>query len=161
MAGKNRKKKGVSGNIVAQNRRARRDYSIVEDFEAGLALMGTEVKSLRLGRGSLMDAYAADEDGELYLYNANIPKLDHAAISNHEPNRKRKLLLHRREIAKLPGAVNRKGMTLIPLAIYFNKRGLAKVQLALAEGKRQYDKRQTEKTRDWGRQKARLLRDKG
>ncbi|MAO57071.1 MAG: SsrA-binding protein [Rhodospirillaceae bacterium] len=156
-----KKKKGPPGNIVAQNRKARRDYTIVEDMEAGLMLTGTEVKSLRQGRGSLIDAYAADEDGELYLYNADIPKYEQAGPANHEPKRKRKLLLHRREIARLGGAVNRKGMALIPLAIYFNKRGLAKVQLALGEGKRQYDKRETEKSRDWGRQKARLMRDKG
>lgn len=156
-----KKKKGPPGNIVAQNRKARRDYTIVEDMEAGLMLTGTEVKSLRQGRGSLIDAYAADEDGELYLYNADIPKYEQAGPANHEPKRKRKLLLHRREIARLGGAVNRKGMALIPLAIYFNRRGLAKVQLALGEGKRQYDKRETEKSRDWGRQKARLMRDKG
>lgn len=154
-------KKGPPGNIVAQNRKARRDYTIVEDMEAGVMLTGTEVKSLRQGRGSLIDAYAADEDGELYLYNADIPKYEQAGPANHEPKRKRKLLLHRREIARLGGAVNRKGMALIPLAIYFNRRGLAKVQLALGEGKRQYDKRETEKSRDWGRQKARLMRDKG
>ncbi len=156
-----KKKKGPPGNIVAQNRKARRDYTIVEDMEAGVMLTGTEVKSLRQGRGSLIDAYAADEDGELYLYNADIPKYEQAGPANHEPKRKRKLLLHRREIARLGGAVNRKGMALIPLAIYFNRRGLAKVQLALGEGKRQYDKRETEKSRDWGRQKARLMRDKG
>ena len=156
-----KKKKGPPGNIVAQNRKARRDYTIVEDMEAGVMLTGTEVKSLRQGRGSLIDAYAADEDGELYLYNADIPKYEQAGPANHEPKRKRKLLLHRREIARLGGAVNRKGMALIPLAIYFNKRGLAKVQLALGEGKRQFDKRETEKARDWGRQKARLMRDKG
>ena len=156
-----KKKKGPPGNVVAQNRKARRDYTIVEDVEAGIMLTGTEVKSLRQGRGSLVDAYAADEDGELYLYNADIPKYEQAGANNHEPKRKRKLLLHRREIGKLTGGVNRKGMTLVPLAIYFNKRGIAKVQLALAEGKRQYDKRQTEKAKDWGRQKARLLRDKG
>ena len=156
-----KKKKGPPGNVVAQNRKARRDYTIVEDVEAGIMLTGTEAKSLRQGRGSLVDAYAADEDGELYLYNADIPKYEQAGANNHEPKRKRKLLLHRREIGKLTGGVNRKGMTLVPLAIYFNKRGIAKVQLALAEGKRQYDKRQTEKAKDWGRQKARLLRDKG
>ncbi len=160
MAQKN-KKKGPSGNVVAQNRKARRDYTIVEEVEAGIMLTGTEVKSLRLGRGSLVDAYAADEDGDIYLYNADIPKYEQAGLNNHEPKRKRKLLLHRREIGRLTGGGNRKGMTLVPLSIYFNKRGIAKVQLALAEGKRQYDKRETEKARDWGRQKARLMRDKG
>ena len=160
MAQKN-KKKGPSGNVVAQNRKARRDYTIVEEVEAGIMLTGTEVKSLRLGRGSLVDAYAADEDGDIYLYNADIPKYEQAGLNNHEPKRKRKLLLHRREIGRLTGGVNRKGMTLVPLSIYFNKRGIAKVQLALAEGKRQYDKRQSEKAKDWDRQKARLLRDKG
>ena len=155
------RKKEPERRLAAQNRKARRDYTIVEDMEAGVMLTGTEVKSLRQGRGSLIDAYAADEDGELYLYNADIPKYEQAGPANHEPKRKRKLLLHRREIARLGGAVNRKGMALIPLAIYFNRRGLAKVQLALGEGKRQYDKRETEKSRDWGRQKARLMRDKG
>ena len=156
----NKKKKGPPGNVVAQNRKARHDYKIVEDVEAGIMLEGTEVKSLRLGRGSLSDAYAADEDGAIYLYNADIPKYEQAGLNNHEPKRKRKLLLHRREIGRLSGAVNRKGMTLIPLAIYFNKRGLAKVQLALAEGKHHYDKREATKARDWGRQKARLMREK-
>jgi|TARA_R110001592_G_scaffold9558_3_gene50575 SsrA-binding protein len=156
-----KKKKGPPGNVVAQNRKARHNYFILEDVEAGLMLTGTEVKSLRLGRGSLVDAYAADEDGDLYLYNADIPRYEQAGPNNHEPKRKRKMLLHRREIARLSGAVNRKGMALVPLAIYFNKRGLAKVQLALAEGKHQYDKRETTKARDWGRQKARLMRDKG
>ena len=156
-----KKKKGPPGRVVAQNRKARRDYTVVEDVEAGVMLTGTEVKSLRLGRGSLVDAYAADEDGEIYLYNADIPKYDQGTVSNHEPKRKRKLLLHRREIARLIGAVKRKGMTLVPLAVYFNDRGIAKVQIALAEGRRQFDKREAEKTRDWGRQKARLLRDKG
>ncbi|PIW26344.1 MAG: SsrA-binding protein [Rhodospirillales bacterium CG15_BIG_FIL_POST_REV_8_21_14_020_66_15] len=156
-----KRKKGPPGNVVAQNRKARHDYTLVEDIEAGIMLTGTEVKSLRKGRGSLVDAYAVEEDGALYLYNADIPKYEQAALANHEPKRKRKLLLHRREIARLSGAVNRKGMALVPLAIYFNDRGIAKVQLALAEGKRQFDKRETEKARDWGRQKARLLRDKG
>lgn len=156
-----KKKKGPSGTTVAVNRKARRDFTIVEDLEAGIVLTGTEVKSLRLGRGSLVEAYAADEDGEVYLYNANIPKYEQASISTHEPKQKRKLLLHRREIGRLTGAINRKGMTLVPLSIYFNRRGIAKVQLALAEGKRQFDKRETDKARDWGRQKARLLRDKG
>lgn len=156
-----KKKKGPPGNIVAQNRKARHNYTIVEDVEAGIMLTGTEVKSLRLGRGSLVDAYAADEDGELYLYNADIPRYEQAGQNNHEPKRKRKMLLHRREIGRLSGAVNRKGMALVPLSIYFNKRGIAKVQLALGEGKHQYDKREATKSRDWGRQKARLLRDKG
>ncbi len=156
-----KKKKGPPGNVVAQNRKARRDYTVIEDIEAGIVLTGSEVKSLRGGRGSLVESYAADEDGEIYLYNANIPKYEQATIAGHEPKRKRKLLLHRREIGRLTGAVNRKGMTLVPLSIYFNRRGIAKVQLALAEGKRQYDKRETEKARDWSRQRARLLRDKG
>lgn len=158
MATKTKRKLGAA---IAQNRKARRDYHIVETFEAGIMLLGTEVKSLRAGRASITEAYAADKDGELYLFNASISEYQSAGIAAHEPRAPRKLLLHKREIAKLLAAVNRKGMTLVPLSIYFNDRGIAKVQLALAEGKQKRDKRQDEKTRDWNRQKARLLRDKG
>lgn len=160
MAGKNKKKK--SGNAVAQNRKARRDYQISETLEAGLQLTGTEVKSLRAGRASLNEAFAGEKHGEIYLLNAHIPVYEGAAnIFNHEPNRDRKLLLHRKQMAHLIGAQKQKGMALVPLKIYFNNRGLAKLELALGEGKKSYDKRETVKTRDWDRQKARLLRDKG
>jgi len=155
------KKKRTSGNTVAQNRKARRDYAVLETFEAGIMLLGTEVKSLRAGRASIGESYAAEKDGALYLNNAFIPEYAAAGIARHDPRGPRKLLLHKREIDKLLAAINRKGMTLVPLSIYFNNRGIAKVQLALAEGKQKRDKRQDEKKRDWQRDKARLMRDKG
>ena len=161
MAGKNRKKGVSSGNVVAQNRRARHDYLIEETFEAGIALVGTEVKSLRQGHASINEAYAGNKDGELVLFNAHIPEYQATKHFGHEPRRVRKLLMHRREIRKLIGAVRRGGMTLVPLSIYFNKRGIAKVALALGRGKRTVDKRETVKERDWKRQKARLIREKG
>ena len=146
---------------VAENRRARFDYFIEEKFEAGIALSGTEVKSLRGGEGSIAESYAEVRDGEAWLINANIPEFSHGNRFNHEPKRPRKLLLHGREIEKLVGAVERKGMTLVPLSIYFNGKGRAKVELALAKGKQAHDKRQTIKDRDWKRDKARLLRENG
>ena len=146
---------------VAENRRARFEYFIEEVFEAGIALSGTEVKSLRSGVGSIAESYAHVQGGEAWLVNANIPEFSHGNRFNHEPKRPRKLLLHEREIVKMIGAVERKGMTLIPLSIYFNSRGRAKVELALAKGKQTHDKRQTIKERDWQRDKARLLRDRG
>jgi SsrA-binding protein len=147
--------------IVAENRRARFDYFIEETFEAGIALSGTEVKSLRFGEGSIAESYAEVRDGECWLINANIPEFSHGNRFNHEPKRMRKLLLHEREIEKFVGAVERKGMTLVPLSVYFNSRGRAKVELALAKGKQTHDKRQTMKDRDWQRDKARLLRERG
>jgi SsrA-binding protein len=146
---------------VAENRRARFEYFIEEVFEAGIALSGTEVKSLRGGEGSIAEAYAEVRGGEAWLVNANIPEFSHGNRFNHEPKRPRKLLLHEREIEKLLGAVERKGMTMVPLSIYFNSRGRAKVELALAKGKQTHDKRQTIKDRDWQRDKARLLRQRG
>ncbi len=146
---------------VAENRRARFEYFIEETFEAGIALSGTEVKSLRFGEGSIAEAYAEVRGGEAWLVNANIPEFSHGNRHNHEPKRPRKLLLHQREIEKLLGAVERKGMTMVPLSIYFNSRGRAKVELALAKGKQTHDKRQTIKDRDWQRDKARLLRERG
>lgn len=146
---------------VAENRRARFDYFIEDKFEAGIALTGTEVKSLRSGEGSIAESYAEVRGGEVWLVNANIPEFSHGNRFNHEPRRPRKLLLHEREIARLHGAVERKGMTLVPLSIYFNSRGRAKVELALAKGKQDQDKRQTIKERDWKRDKARILRDRG
>jgi SsrA-binding protein len=146
---------------VAENRRARFEYFIEETFEAGIALTGTEVKSLRFGEGSIAESYAEVRDGEAWLVNANIPEFSHGNRFNHEPKRPRKLLLHAREIEKLLGAVERKGMTMVPLSIYFNARGRAKVELALAKGKQAHDKRQTLKDRDWQRDKARLLRERG
>jgi SsrA-binding protein len=146
---------------VAENRRARFEYFIEDKFEAGIALSGTEVKSLRFGEGSIAEAYAEVRDGQAWLVNANIPEFSHGNRFNHEPKRPRKLLLHQREIEKMIGAVERKGMTMIPLSIYFNGRGRAKVELALARGKQAHDKRQTIKERDWKRDKARLMRERG
>ncbi|QIQ85815.1 SsrA-binding protein SmpB [Erythrobacter sp.] len=147
--------------IVAENRRARFDYAIEDTFEAGLALQGTEVKALRAGEASIAESYAEVKDGEVWLVNSNIPEYSHGNRQNHEPRRPRKLLLHGREINRLFGAVERKGMTLVPLSIYFNRTGRAKVELALAKGKQAHDKRQTIKERDWKRDKARLLRERG
>ena len=143
---------------VAQTRRARFDYAIEETLEAGIMLMGSEVKSLRRGAASITEAYASDQGGELFLLNAHIAPYDSGKTFGHEPRRPRKLLLHRREVAKMIGAVRREGMTLVPLAIYFNKRGLAKVSLGLAKGKKKVDQRESIKARDWQRQKSRLLR---
>lgn len=146
---------------VAENRRARFEYFLEDFFEAGIALTGTEVKSLRFGEGSIAESYAEVKDEQAWLINANIPEFSHGNRFNHEPKRPRKLLLHTREIDKLRNAVAREGMTLIPLSIYFNGRGRAKVELALAKGKKLHDKRDTEKARDWKREQARLLRDRG
>jgi SsrA-binding protein len=151
----------AAGRLAAQNRKARHDYIIEDTFEAGIVLLGTEVKSLRQGRASIGEAFAAERDGELFLFNAYIPEYEAANRFNHEPRRPRKLLMHRREIARLIGLVQRGGMTLVPLSIYFNERGVAKVQLGLARGKRKVDKREAEKARDWEREKARLIREKG
>ena len=146
---------------VAENRRARYDFYIEDKFEAGIALTGTEVKSLRFGEGSIAESYAEVKGAEIWLINANIPEFSHGNRFNHEPKRPRKLLLNAREIKKMHGAVNRQGMTLVPLSIYFNGRGRAKVELALAKGKKAPDKRATEKERDWKREQGRVMRDKG
>ncbi len=147
--------------LVAQNRKARHNYLIEESLEAGLVLAGTEVKSLRQGRASIVEAYAADQQCELYLFNSHIPIYDAAGRFNHQPKRLRKLLLHSRELARLIGLIRREGYTLVPLSLYFNERGIAKVELGLARGKRKVDKRETQKRRDWQRQKARLMRERG
>jgi SsrA-binding protein len=147
--------------VVAENRRARYEYFLDDFFEAGIALTGTEVKSLRFGEGSIAESYAEVKDDQAWLINANIPEFSHGNRFNHEPKRARKLLLHEREIDKLRNAVARQGMTLIPLSIYFNPRGRAKVELALARGKKVHDKRDTEKARDWKREQGRLLRERG
>ncbi len=143
---------------VAVNRRARFEYSIGEVFEAGIVLVGTEVKSLRLGRANIADSYASQKAGEIWLWNAHIPEYTHGNRNNHEPTRGRKLLLNARQIKKLVGELKVRGTTLIPLELYFNKRGYAKVALAVAKGKTQYDKRDTIKTRDWKREQGRLLK---
>ncbi|HWW64892.1 MAG TPA: SsrA-binding protein SmpB [Sphingomonadaceae bacterium] len=147
--------------VVAENRRARFEYFLEDFFEAGIALTGTEVKSLRFGEGSIAESYAEVKGNEVWLVNANVPEFSHGNRFNHEPKRPRKLLLHEREIEKMRVAVSREGMTLIPLSIYFNPRGRAKVELALAKGKKLHDKRETEKARDWKREQGRLLRERG
>ena len=147
--------------IAAQNRKARHSYGIEDTIEAGLVLLGSEVKALREGRANIAESYAKPEGNEVWLVNAHIPEYKQAGKSNHEPRRPRKLLLKKREVAKLIGAAEREGMTLVPLKLYFNGRGIAKLELGLGKGKKHYDKRETQKKRDWERQKARLLREKG
>ena len=147
--------------VVAQNRRARFNYEIGETFEAGIALTGTEVKALRGGKATIAKSYADARGNEIWLVNANIPEYLQGGRFNHAPKRVRKLLLHRRQIDKLMGAVEREGMTLVPLKLYFNEKGRAKVELALARGKKLHDKRETEKKRSWERERGRLLRAKG
>jgi SsrA-binding protein len=147
-------------SLVAQNRKARHNYFIEDSLEVGLVLRGTEVKSLRQGRASIAEAYAGDQGGELYLLNANIPIYEAASRFNHAPKRPRKLLVHSRERDRLLGLIRREGYTLVPLRLYFNARGIAKVELGVARGKRKIDKRETEKKRDWQREKARLMREK-
>ncbi len=157
-----KKKKGMPpGQVIAQNRRARFDYFIDDNIEAGIMLLGSEVKSLRGGKASIQEAYAGEMEGELYLFNAHIPEYSHAGYQSHEPRRPRKLLVHRRERDRLLGAVKRQGVTLVPVSLYFNKRGIAKLDIGLARGKRQHDKRETSKQRDWQREKARVMREKG
>jgi SsrA-binding protein len=147
--------------VVAENRRARFEYFLEEFFEAGIALTGTEVKSLRFGEGTIAEAYAEIKNGEVNLINANIPEYNFGNRFNHEPKRPRKLLLRARQIEKMMKAIGREGMTLIPMSVYFNGRGRAKVELALAKGKKVHDKRDTVKARDWKRDQQRLLRDRG
>jgi len=147
--------------VVAENRRARFDYAIDQVFEAGIALTGTEVKSLRCGEGSIAESYAEVKDGVVRLINATIPEFSHGNRNNHEPKRPRTLLLKARQIEKLFGAVMRQGMTLVPLSIYFNARGRAKVEIALAKGRKSHDKRDYEKEKDWKREQGRLLRQHG
>jgi SsrA-binding protein len=155
------KKDKPAGRVAAVNRRARFNYNIEQTYEAGIALAGSEVKSLRQGQANIAEAYAGERGGELWLYNAYIPEYLQANRLQHPPRRARKLLLHKREINRLVGAVNREGMTIVPLKIYFNDRGRAKVELAVARGKKLHDKRETEKKRSWQREKARLMREKG
>jgi SsrA-binding protein len=154
-------KENPNVKIAADNRKARFHYEIGETFEAGIALTGTEVKSLRSGKATIAESYAGEHHGEIFLVNATIPEYLQANRFNHEPKRPRKLLLHRRQVNKLIGAVQREGMTIVPLKIYFNDKGRAKVEIALAKGKNLHDKRETEKKRDWNREKARVLRDRG
>jgi SsrA-binding protein len=147
--------------VVAENRKARFNYEIGETYEAGIALTGSEVKSLRSGKATIAESYADARDGEIWLVNANIPEYLQAGRFNHAPKRPRKLLLHQREINKLAGAVEREGMTVVPLKLYFNERGRAKVEIALGRGKKLHDKRETLKKRSWDRERGRLMRLKG
>lgn len=147
--------------VVAENRKARFNYAIEDTVEAGIVLTGTEVKSIRNGKATIAESYADARDGEIWLVNANIPEYLQANRFNHLPKRPRKLLLHKRQANKLIGAVEREGMTLIPLKLYFNERGRAKLELALARGKKLHDKRETERKRSWDRERGRLLRSKG
>ncbi|MDH6269930.1 SsrA-binding protein [Rhizobium sp. SG_E_25_P2] len=147
--------------IVAENRKARFNFEIVNTYEAGLMLTGTEVKSLREGKANIAESYASDENGEIWLINSYVPEYLQANRFNHAPRRPRKLLLSGKEISRLRIAISREGMTLVPLKVYFNEKGRAKLELALAKGKKLHDKRETEKQRDWDRQKGRLLRDHG
>lgn len=162
-----KKKTGKSGLIsidqtVADNPRARYEYHLEDKFEAGMMLTGTEVKSLRHGQASIKEAYVGPKGAEIWAFNVNIPEYKQASgTMQHEPKRPRKLLLNKKEVHKLMGAVQREGYTIIPLRLYFNGRGLAKLEIALAKGKKLHDKRETEKKRDWSRQKHKLLRDKG
>lgn len=151
----------LPGHIAAQNRRARHDYFIVSEVEAGIMLIGTEVKALRAGKGNVNEAFAGPMKGELYLFNAYIPEYQSKMPFPHETRRPRKLLLHKREMARLMMSIAKDGMTLVPLDIHFGNRGIAKVLLGLAKGKKMHDKREAIKERDWNRDKARLMRDKG
>lgn len=149
------------GKTIAENRKARHNYFIEDTLEGGLVLTGTEVKSLRSGRANIAESYASPEQDELWLINAHIAEYKQGNRNNHEPTRRRKILLKRREIDRLSAARGQQGITLVPLKLYFNDRGFVKLQIGLAKGKKQHDKRQTEKDRDWQRQKQRLLREKG
>jgi SsrA-binding protein len=159
---KEKKKTLISHGIAAQNRKARHDYTIGETIEAGLALVGPEVKSLRAGRATLSEAWAGERDGEMWLFNCTIPEWQAGSVvARFEPRRPRKLLLHRRQVRELIGSITREGTTLVPLQIHFNDRGRAKVLLGLAEGRKKHDKRAAIAARDWARDKARLMREKG
>ena len=147
--------------VIAENRRARFDYFFEDTFEAGIVLTGTEVKSLRNGRANITEAYASVEGTDIALINADIPPYAQANRFNHEPRRIRKLLLHRKQIDRLMGAVQREGLTIVPVKLYFNEKGFAKLQIALAKGKKNHDKREAVAERDWQRDKARLMRDRG
>lgn len=161
---KDQKKSGLisTNQTVVVNKKARFDYAIEDKFEAGIMLVGTEVKTLRMGQANIKEAYVGPKDGEIWLFNANIPEYQQASQNlQHDPKRPRKLLLHKREMNKLLGAVSREGYTIVPLRLFFNGRGLAKIEIALAKGKQTHDKRETIKKRDWQKQKSRIMRDRG
>ncbi|NBN78208.1 SsrA-binding protein SmpB [Microvirga tunisiensis] len=151
----------LARTVVADNRKARFNYEIEQVYEAGLELRGTEVKSLRGGKANIQESYAAEKNGEIWLYNSYLPEYLQANRFNHEPRRPRRLLLHKREIAKLAAAIAKEGKTLVPLKVFFNEKGRAKMEIALARGKKLHDKRETEKARDWAREKGRLLKSGG
>jgi len=155
-----KKKDGDDRKVIADNRKARHAYAIESTLEAGLMLVGTEVKSLRTGKATIGESYAQAKDGEIFLINAYIPEYGKASHFNHEPKRPRKVLVHKREARRLAAAIQREGMTLVPLKLYFTPKGIAKIELGVARGKKLHDKRQSEKARDWARDKARLLRAK-
>ena len=161
MAKKNKNAHFLTKDVtIAHNRRAKFDYHLMDSFDAGIQLFGTEVKSLRQGQASINEAYVKEEKNEIYLLNANIQEYPQAGgYFQHEPARKRKLLLNRREINKMSGAVQKQGLTIVPVRLYFDAKGLAKITIALAKGKKLHDKRLTEKNRDWSRQKAKILKD--
>ncbi|MGY8985990.1 MAG: SsrA-binding protein SmpB [Sphingomonadales bacterium] len=161
MARPKKKDPNVKVRVAAENRKARFNFEIEDKFEVGIQLTGTEVKSLRATSGNIAESYAEEKNGEIWLINSHIQEFSHGNINNHDPRRIRKLLLHKREIDKLGAAIQRQGMTLVPLSLYFNPQGRVKMELGLARGKKVHDKRQTEKNRDWEKQKGRLLRDKG
>lgn len=161
MAKKNKTPMGENGALIAENRRARFDYAVEETFEAGISLLGTEVKALREGRANIAESYVDVDGSEAFLINANFPIYAPAAQFNHNPTRNRKLLLKRREINQLIGETQRKGRTVVPLKLYFNERGIVKILIGVATGKQTRDKRDVQKKRDWQRQKARLLRERG
>lgn len=155
------KKSGSNDGVVAVNRRAKFDYEIEDTFEAGMQLTGTEVKSLRQGKANIAEAYVSPEKGAVYLINADFPPYEAGNRFNHEPRRPRKLLLHKKQIDKLAGSVQREGRTIVPLKLYFNERGIAKLLIGLAKGKKAHDKRETKKEREWTRQKQRILKQYG
>ncbi|POF28989.1 SsrA-binding protein SmpB [Roseibium marinum] len=156
------KKGGVPGRtIISDNRKARFNYEIEDTLEVGIELQGTEVKSLRTGKANIAESYAAERGGEIWIYNVYIPEYLQANRFNHEPRRPRKLLLHKREIGKLAAAVQKDGKTIVPLKLYFNDQGRAKLELAVARGKKLHDKRATEKKRDWDREKSRIMKNAG
>jgi SsrA-binding protein len=160
MSGTSKTSGASSGGTIANNRKARFEYAVEDELEAGIVLTGTEVKSLRKGKANIADAYAVEKDGEIWLLNAYIAEYDAGNRFNHEPLRHRKLLLHKKQIKKLLGRLKVRGVTIVPLSFYFNARGIAKIKLAVATGKKTYEKRETIKKRDWQRDKARIMRQK-
>ncbi len=161
MAKPRKTNKGDNGKLIADNRKARYAYEFLDTFEAGLMLTGTEVKSLRNGKANIAESYATEEQGEIWLINCHIPEYLQANRNNHNPRRRRKLLLHKREVNKLIGAVQREGLSIVPTRLFFNSKGFAKLQIVLGKGRKLHDKREVAKRRDWQRDKARLMREKG